>query len=219
MSPEDLDDPTYQFFDEGSQVRLILIADGEVQLESCQYKIENNDLTFELPSKILVFVFFLFKIVFFLSLSGGDRWVFPLYGEVYTDLCEVTTEKDTRAEAKTLIKFNLIKQIEEDEWPQIYRNKVNLETPFRKPVAPIDDDLLDGPETVFNLTLAKLRKDFTETIYEAKLYIYVPNPEECRVEFEEKSFTLVFTTKFEFFAERNFNSIGLRLGIKRFSMN
>jgi len=183
MSPEEIDDPTYQFFDENNQIRLILIANGNVELKDCDIRVESDAFQVILPNK--------------------DEWKFDLYDQIYDDQVQTQAEKDTLNENKTLITVILVKQQTGVTWPQIHCNYLKPKTPRNSSTNDVSvlEHFFNGPEATFDLNLKKLRTEITETQTEVKFYLYVPKPEDCQVEFKETNFKIIFLTKDQTFLD------------------
>lgn len=157
-------------------------------------------MLFKLFCQVKKLIFFsLRSSMIFVVILDKDEWKFDLYDQIYDDQVQTTAEKDTINENKTLITVILVKQQTGVTWPQIHCNYFKPKTPRNRSTNDVSvlEDFFNGPEATFDLNLKKLPTEITETQTEVKFYLYIPKAEDCRVDFKETNFKIIFLTKFE----------------------
>jgi hypothetical protein len=129
--------------------------------------------------------------------------VFQLYEHIYPDQTEMTS-KINETRTQTTIELRLHKQQTQTTWPQLCSYLSNPKTPQQNDQNIDMIDLQIDYSHPYELSLKKLRADFTETnTNKAISKIYIKDVYNCQVQFTETNFTATFYTKFEDFKELN----------------
>lgn len=144
-------------------------------------------------------------ITFFRSLAG-EKWKFQLYDHVVPDQTEVKTRLN---QTQTIIEVCLHKQTH-TTWPQLYSR---LSTPITPEHKDVSDNLIDQQiyssiedEKIYEIPIKKILSNFSETIDgKAIVQLILQETRDCRVQFTETNFTVIFYSKFEDFPPKDFH--------------
>jgi hypothetical protein len=120
--------------------------------------------------------------------------MFQLYEHIYPDKIEVNAEINP-SRTQTTIELRLYKQQRHIPWPQLCSRH---STPVIQQDHDRNIDMTDQQINSYELSTKKLTMNFTETNdNKAISQIQIKDVDNCKVQFTETNFTLVFHTKFD----------------------